>query len=326
MTGDVPSSGGGAPVPAGPGSTPAHSTHGIPDVTPDLPGRRWRALIALLERLPQAALSRTFGELADIPVPPRLRRALIGGFARLVGADPAEAERPLTDYGSINEFFVRRLRTGARDWPADAGVVASPVDGILGQVGTLRQDRLVQAKGRLYSAAELLDDAAEARRFEGGPFVTLYLSPRHYHRIHTPTEGRVVSARHVPGALLPVNEPGVLHIERLFPRSERLVCQVEGPLGRLAVVAVGAYNVGRISTAFDPRWSSREHGFATNRKGAQPETRTYDPAPFVDRGQELMAFHLGSTVILLMEARARLLPSVVPGREVRLGQPLTGRP
>jgi len=322
MSSDDPSSPFDAPSGASAGRTPARVVDHVPEVTPELPGRRWRALIALLERLPQATLSRTFGELADIPVPVRLRRAIIGGFARIVGADTAEAERPVTDYPSINAFFVRQLRPGARHWPERADVAASPVDGILGQVGTMRQDRLVQAKGRLYSAAELLDDATEARHFEGGPFVTLYLSPRHYHRIHTPIEGRVVKARHVPGALLPVNEAGVLHIDRLFPRSERLVCYVHGPLGRVAVVAVGAYNVGRISTAFDPRWSSGEHGFTTNRRDALAETRTYDPAPFVERGQEIMAFHLGSTVILLLEPRVRLGDGVVPGREVRLGEPL----
>lgn len=320
MTDYVPPPPSGVPAPTATGRSPRRSSSGVPDVTPDLPGRRWRALIALLERLPQAALSRTFGDLADIPVPPRLRRSLIGGFARLVGADPGEAERPLSDYASINEFFVRRLRPGVRSWPGRPDVAASPVDGILGQVGVLREGRLVQAKGRFYSAAELLDDAAEAHHFEGGPFVTLYLSPRHYHRIHTPTEGRVMKARHVPGALLPVNEAGVRHIDRLFPRSERLVCYVDGPLGRVAVVAVGAYNVGRISTAFDARWSSREHGFATNRRGAVAETRHYEPAPFLERGEEIMAFHLGSTVVLLMEPRTRLLESVEAGREVRLGE------
>lgn len=292
----------------------------IPDVSPELPGLPWRATLALIERLPQAALSRGLGALADTPLPQFLRRPIIGGFASMMGIDTAEADSDVADYRSLNAFFARRLKPGSRDWPMDDTVIASPVDGVIGQHGTVRGDRLIQAKGRDYSAAELLAGSGDAARFDGGQFVTIYLSPRHYHRIHAPCGGAIHSAYHVPGALLPVNAPGVMHIPDLFPRSERVICNIDGSLGRVVVVAVGAYNVGRISTAFDPAWAG-PNGSVANRKGVSANSRSYDPPHRVEQGDEIMAFHLGSTVVMLVEpGPAPLAPE--PGTEIRLGQPL----
>jgi phosphatidylserine decarboxylase len=286
----------------------------VPDVSPEVPPGTWRSTLALMRYLPQGALSRAFGALADLPLPRRLRGTVLGGFARAVGADLEEAELSLSEYSSLNEFFTRRLRPGARNWPADPGAVGCPVDGLAGQVGRTRDGRLVQAKGRSYAAAELLADAAEAQRFADGSFATFYLSPRDYHRIHAPTGGGIVQAAHAPGALLPVNAAAVMHVPDLFARNERLICYLGGPLGRLAMVAVGAYNVGRISAAFDPLWIS-------NRRGVRAEARRYDPAIAVERGDELMTFHLGSTVVLLFEPGTVVLdPNLRPGSRVRLGQ------
>lgn len=294
-----------------------------PDATPSVPSATARAVLHLLRRVPQGALSRMFGRVADVPLPFALRRPVLGAFARAVGADPAEAERPLEEYPSLNQFFVRRLRAGARAWPEAAGAVGSPVDGAFGQVGRVSAGRLIQAKGREYTLRGLLDEDDQWERFDGGVFATLYLSPRDYHRIHAPTDGVIRRARHVPGALLPVNLPAVSHVPELFARNERLLCYLEGPVGRVAVVAVGAYNVGRISAAFDPAWSAApgSTGWVTNRRGAVAETRHYDPPVRVHRGDEIMAFHLGSTVVLVFERdRVELAPDVRPDAPVRLGQ------
>lgn len=304
-----------------------HGTMNVPDVTPDLPPRSWRAILALLGRLPQGALSRSFGRIADLHLPPPLRRPVLGTFARAVGIDLDEAELPLDAYPTLNAFFVRRLRRDARVWPAREDVLASPVDGVCGQLGTVRAGRILQAKGRWYSAAELLDDEGEARRFEGGSFLTLYLSPRHYHRIHAPCSGEISLARHVPGALLPVNAAAVAHVPDLFARNERLICYLDGPTGRVAVVAVGAYNVGRISAAFDDEWGGAlgavavGAGWATNRRGSTPTERRYAPPVAMRIGQELMAFHLGSTVVILTEpGRVALSRELAPGAGIRLGE------
>lgn len=299
------------------------------DGVPDLPPRHWRLLLSLLRRLPQGAMSRAFGEIADLPLPLPVRRPVLGGFARAVGADLAEVEHPLSHYGSLNEFFVRRLRPGVRSWPGDDRTLASPVDGTAGQVGRITDGRIVQAKGRWYSVAELLGDEEQAARFDGGSFATLYLSPRDYHRIHAPCGGTIPFASHLPGALLPVNAPAVAHIPDLFPRNERLSCAIDGALGRVMVVAVGAYNVGRISAAFDQEWyaGEGETGWVTNRRAGEPSRHEYRPPVPLGQGDELMAFHLGSTVILLTEpGRCALRPDLQAGTPVRLGQVLGGHP
>ena len=287
----------------------------VPAVSPELPSPSWRATLAILRRLPQGALSRGFGRLADTPLPRPMRRAVLGAFARTVGIDVSEAELPFEEYGSLNDFFVRRLKPGARPWTLPENHAGSPVDGVVGQFGRITRDTLVQAKGRNYSGAGLLNDAQEARRFEGGSFLTLYLSPRHYHRIHAPVGGTIPKAVHVPGTLLPVNAAAVSHVADLFARNERLLCYIDGPLGRIAVVAVGAYNVGRISAAFDEEWKHAP----TNRRDAHATVHAYEPVRAVTAGAEIMAFHLGSTVVLMFEPRVKLNESLTAGAEIRLG-------
>jgi phosphatidylserine decarboxylase len=274
--------------------------------------------------------------LADVPVPGLLRRPVYGAAARILGMDLSEARDPVDSYRSLDELFVRHLSAGSRSWPAGPGDMGSPVDGVVGASGRIEAGGLLQAKGRGYTVAELLDDAEQAERFEGGAYVTLYLAPRHYHRIHAPVGGALAWARHIPGRLLPVNRPAVARIERLFPRNERLVAVIEPDAGELevgaeealgggvagagpgavAVVAVGAFNVGRITADFDER-------LVTNRRRARAETHEYDPPLAVERGEGLMAFHLGSTVVLLLERPVELAPAVSEGGEVRLGAPLS---
>jgi phosphatidylserine decarboxylase len=263
-----------------------------------------------------------------LPVPRPFRRPLLGALAWALRMDLTEAADPVEAYRSASELFTRELKPGVRSWPTEAGVAGSPVDGIVGQSGRIEAGRVLQAKGREYTVAELLDDERMAARFVGGSYLTIYLSPRHYHRIHAPVAGRVSRARHVPGRLLPVNTPAVRGVDRLFPRNERLITYVEpapgakasgapgaGAPGAVAVVAVGAFNVGRITAAYDAT-------LVTNRRGARAETRLYDPPVALDRGAELMTFHLGSTVVLLFEDDVALEPRV-PGSPILLGAPLT---
>ena len=292
------------------------------DATPDLPRGHWRVVLTLLRQVPQAGLSRLLGRLADLGLPRPLRGFVFGSFARTVGVRLSEVEKPLDEYPSLNAFFVRGLRPGIRVWPADPTTAGSPVDGIVGSVGTIRDATAVQAKGRSYSVAALLGDPAEAPVYEGGRFVTLYLSPRHYHRVHAPVGGTIAVARHVPGRLFPVNAPSVAYVQDLFARNERVLCQIESSLGRVALIAVGAFNVARISTAFDPDWSG-PGAWVSNRRDPPERERAYDPPLVVERGAELMTFHLGSTVLLLFPRGSDLISaSCRPGREIRLGEPL----
>lgn len=290
----------------------------VPAVSPDLPSTGWRLTLAALNRLPQGVLSRGFGAIADTPIPRAIRRKVLGQFARTLGINVDEAELPLEEYGSANEFFVRKLKPGLRSWSADGNVAGSPVDGVVGQFGACENGTLIQAKGRWYTAGGLLDDVDEAKRYQHGSFLTIYLSPRHYHRIHAPATGVIAKARHVPGRLLPVNAAAVSHIENLFAINERLICYIDSKLGRIAVVAVGAYNVGRISAAFDPAWA--DGGSVTNRRSVSAETKTYQPPISITAGDEIMAFHLGSTVVMLFEDRVTLESALSSGEEIRLGE------
>jgi phosphatidylserine decarboxylase len=282
-----------------------------------------RLILHLLVRLPQGALSRFTGWLAHRPVASPLRGIVIGGFARAVGIRTDEAEAPPTAYPSIGAYFVRHLRPGVRTWPAALSLPTSPVDGVVGSVGEIRDGRVLQAKGLDYSLEELVGDGEEAAPYHGGTFVTIYLSPRHYHRIHAPISGLLTRARSIPGRLMPVHLGAVREVRDLFPKNERLVIHLNAPDGLpVAVVAVGAFNVGRISAAFEPGWETNQAGGASARR---PEVRTY--ARPTDRGDEIAAFHLGSTVVLLFGAKVHagglvLHPDVVPGADIQLGAPL----
>jgi phosphatidylserine decarboxylase len=233
-----------------------------------------------------------------------------------------EAARSIGDFRSFDALFTRELRPGLRTWETGRDVLASPVDGVVGEFGIVEDGRLVQAKGRHYTVGALLADESAAARYDGGLFFTIYLSPRHYHRIHTPIPGRVVSARHVPGRLFPVHPAAVREVAHLFARNERLLCIVDSDVGPVAVVAVGAMNVGRISAAFDPAWAGGPDEGVTNRGGARISERTYDAPPEVSRGDQLMAFHLGSTVVLLAPPGLRPASDIGPGLEVEVGRTL----
>lgn len=274
------------------------------------------ALLAALRLVPKNALSRAVGAAVRAPWPAPLVRASIRGFARLYGADLEEAERGVDGYRTFGEFFTRRLRPGARPVEGGADVVCSPVDGTVGEHGTIADGRLVQAKGRHYTAAELLASDDEARRFEGGTFLTIYLAPYNYHRIHAPLEGRITAATWIPGHLWPVNAKGVAEVDRLFAVNERLVTHFETDAGAVALVKVGATCVGRIRALYDDLVTN------TGRKGA-PERRRYEPAFEVARGGECAVFEMGSTVVLLFErGRLRLAEGISPGATVRMGQAL----
>ncbi|MGZ3429401.1 MAG: archaetidylserine decarboxylase, partial [Polyangia bacterium] len=264
---------------------------------------RERVAVDLLRWTPKGTLSRGIGWAARRRVPRPLRRALYGGFARYVGADLSLLERPLDAFERFDDFFTRPLRDGARPIAEGAGVVVSPCDGVVSECGLAEGGRLIQCKGRDYTVAGLLADAAEARAFEGGAYATIYLSPRDYHRIHNPVDGKVTGYRHIPGAFFPVNPTSVRNVAGLFSINERLVTYLDSDVGRVAVVAVAATGVGWITVAYDRDVRTHREGSAGRHGWAQ----RYAAARPLGRGAELGMFHLGSTVILLFEpGRVRL--------------------
>jgi phosphatidylserine decarboxylase len=278
-----------------------------------------RLFISALRLVPKNALSRVAGALTRWHAPAVVRLAAMKAFARRYGIDLSECP-DLEVYRTFGEFFARPLRPGLRPVAAGETTVASPVDGTVSEAGIAAGGKLLQAKGIEYAAAALLADDELARRLEGGAYATLYLSPRDYHRIHFPLGGRILGWRYVPGALWPVNPASVRTVPGLFTVNERLVTVLDTPLGRCAVVAVGATVVGRVHAFYDP---TVPH---TNQPGGAPRRRDYETPIPVEKGQELGAFEMGSTVILLFEAgRIRLDPRLVPGARVRVGEAIGGR-
>ena len=275
-----------------------------------------------LERIAVAAvswplLSRIVGQLSDLPLPRLLRVAAIRAYARAYGVDLEEAALPPWAYPTFNAFFTRRLREGARPIDRASGVVVSPSDSRLSAIGRVPPDgRLEQVKGESYGIDALLGSAEEAVRFRAGQHATLYLSPAMYHRVHSPVDGAIVAWRYVPGRLFPVNTAGVRSVPGLFTRNERVSVLLETAAhGPVAIVLVGAANVGRIGLAFADLVTNRGHA-----AGAfQPKA----PIP-IRPGDELGVFNLGSTVVLLV-ADPGLVPAAKGGDSVRVGQALWRR-
>jgi phosphatidylserine decarboxylase len=248
----------------------------------------------LLKILPRNWLSFLVGKLVSLKLPPPFAAGSIKAFGDFYKINFDEAEKPLSEYRSIGEFFTRRLKPGAR--PIAGSPLVHPADSRIAQVGLIENGHCIQAKGRSYSVADLLQNDALSSQFHGGLYVTYYLCPTDYHRVHSPVDGVVRRSIHVPGTLWPVNDWSMNAIDDLYPRNERLVVEMESRLGKIAVVFVGATNVGKITTSFDPEISTNDL------QTKKIVIRDYAQAVAIEKGEELGTFHMGSTVVLLFPA------------------------
>jgi len=240
-------------------------------------------------------------------------------FIRRYRVDLSIAEQPdPAAYRHFNEFFTRGLRAGARPLCEGSATVASPADGTLSALGDVREDALLQAKGHGYSLIRLLGgDAQRATPFRGGHFATVYLSPRDYHRVHMPLDGRLSEMIHVPGRLFSVNPLSTRTVPGLFARNERVACLFDTEHGPMAVVLVGAVFVGSIELV----WA----GEVAPAPGSRPSSVRYPAhgpgSVQLARGQEMGRFNMGSTVVLVLPpGPLRWDPSLAPGARVQMGQ------
>jgi len=257
-------------------------------------------------------LSRLAGAAASSERP-WVKDRLIRRFARTYGVDMTDAARGFDDFASFNDFFTRELTPGARPLADAAQFILSPADGAISQLGEISGGRIFQAKGRDFTAAEILGHGQEvARRFEGGNFITIYLSPRDYHRVHMPAAGALRSTAYVPGQLFSVNAMTAAGVNRLFARNERLACLFDGPDGVFSSVMVGAMIVAGIDTVWPHRFDGHGRRLIHEEFGSA-EVR-------LDAGAEMGRFYLGSTVVLLFEpGRVAWLEGLQPGDSVRMG-------
>ncbi len=265
-----------------------------------------RVFAAIQHLLPQHALSRWMGRLAASETV-WVKSGFIRIFSALYDIDLAEAERSRrADYRTFNDFFTRALKPGVRPFPADERVIACPADGTVSQSGRIEAATLLQAKGVRYSLDSLAGQLGDG--FDGGSFVTVYLAPHNYHRVHTPCAGVLTVAQSLPGALFSVNARTAASVPGLFCRNERLVCRLATPRGDLLIVLVGALIVGSIVTP----WAGPA--------SPSPDPVTHRPNHALGTGDELGRFQLGSTVILCAPAGSARLDALPPGKPVRVGE------
>lgn len=266
--------------------------------------------------LPQHAISRLARWITRVETPAWIKNILIRRFIRRFGVDMNEAAIPdIHAYSCFNDFFTRALRADARPITGDAQSIACPVDGRISQIGSLDRENILQAKGRTYSVAELLaGESQTSDKFMDGEFATLYLSPRDYHRIHMPLTGSLRKMLYVPGRLFSVNPPTTRVVPRLFARNERVITVFDTDAGCMAVVLVGALNVGSIETV----WA----GEITPPRSHAVHRREYQEGEVsLKKGAELGRFNMGSTVIVLFERqRIRWQAKFAANAGVRMGE------
>ena len=297
----------------------------------------------ILKVLPKNLLSRVVGELASIESPEVVSLAARDWFIKQYKINMDEAELPLSEYPSVAKLFTRKLKPGAR--PIVEGIV-HPCDAKLTCAEVIDGDSLIQAKGRHYSLAkllgarenELLDSSGSQRdlnsaavlpsnslkhsqkkelliqpsEFLGGTHLVYYLCPTDYHRVHAPVAGEVVQVVHIPGQLWPVNDWSVSRIPELFAVNERVIFYLRTALGPVALIMVGATNVGKISVSFDEEIVTNQSRFGS------PFIKSYVRPIKIEKGQELGIFHMGSTVVMLYgPGQMNVLPATGP---VRLGE------
>ncbi|HVF34271.1 MAG TPA: archaetidylserine decarboxylase [Candidatus Saccharimonadia bacterium] len=243
---------------------------------------------------------------------------LIRTIIRLYDVDFAEAASTnLDDYPHFNAWFTRALKPGARPPHPSPRAILMPADGRISELGRIEAGRIVQAKQHGFTVAELLADEAAAGQYAGGSFITVYLAPRDYHRIHMPCAGTLLETVHVPGRLFSVAPFTVADIPGLFARNERLACHFDTTLGPMAVVLVGAMLVSGVETVFGgveiPPYA---------RDIRRREYRDAQPRIALERNAELGRFNMGSTVVVLLPPGIELDPHLSAGDAVRVGQRL----
>lgn len=271
-------------------------------------------IVSLLSLTPRKRGARTMGWIART----KASKAMVRWFVRAYGVDMSEASGTLGDYPTLEALFTRTLKPGLRPIDPDPLAMVSPVDGTVAHVGRTVDGRVEVAPSRFMRVDKLLSAPVQGER----DAVVLYLSPRDYHRVHVPREGRVTRWQYVPGTLWPVFPAAVRRVRGLFERNERVCVNFATEYGPVHVVLVGAFGVGRITLSFCD--------LVTN-TGGRATIGSPQPPPRLERGDGLGVFHLGSTVVLVTPPGSWRW-EVRPGEKVRLGQvigratpPLPGR-
>jgi len=269
--------------------------------------------LLIFKYLPKGFISRVFGGVALIPLPEPVLKRIIDWYCAKFGVNLDEAVIPESGFRNLNEFFTRKLKNGARVIDKDAKSVVATTDSRVDQYGNITEERIIQAKGITYSVRDLIP-SGEAEKYIGGKFITLYLSPGDYHRIHSPVAGKITGFFNIPGKLYTVQEYMVNNLPDLFAVNERLITYIKTTKGNVAVCKIGAINVGKISLSYDKAVTNK---FIRKRyEHFYPEKERIP----VKKGDELGIFNLGSTVIILFEKGMIDFRKLKYGQKVKMGE------
>ena len=240
--------------------------------------------------LPKNHLSYLTGLLVHIRLPAFLNRFIIANFAKAYHIRLDEAELSYEQYPSLGEFFVRKLKPGLR--PLGQTWALHPADSVITQAAVIREGQLVQAKNKFYTLPSFTRDQESLKKYDNGFFLTYYLCPTDYHRVHSPVTGKIKRVLHIPGALWPVNSWSTENVHELFSINERVVVEIETDRGLVSAVFVGATNVGKIELAFDREIIGNQLIAETIKE------KSYQNLP-IKKGEELGLFRMGSTVVMI---------------------------
>jgi phosphatidylserine decarboxylase len=240
--------------------------------------------------MPKNHLSYLIGQLVHIRLPSFLNKALIAAFAKAYHIRLDEAELAYDKYPSLGEFFIRKLKNGLR--PLGNTWAVHPADSVVTQAGRIQDGKLIQAKGKTYTLEAFTRDPKALQKYNNGTFLTYYLCPTDYHRVHSPVTGEIKRAIHIPGALWPVNSWSTENIHELFSINERVIVEIQTDRGPVAAVFVGATNVGKIELSFDPEIVGNQLTSETVKEKSYQNLK-------IHKGDELGLFRMGSTVVML---------------------------
>ncbi len=272
--------------------------------------------IKLQYLMPKHFLSRLVGKLAAAKAG-WLTTKLISLFIKQYQVNMAEAvQEQASDYATFNDFFTRPLKPSARPVCEQEDALVFPVDGAISQFGKIEQGNIFQAKGHSYSAEALLGGQKElAELFDGGQFMTIYLSPKDYHRIHMPLAGQLTDMLFVPGELFSVNPLTTANVPGLFARNERVVSIFDTDHGKMAMVLVGATIVASIETVWAGTVAPK-----TNKNVIHTQYSNQEPPPAIGKGDEMGRFKLGSTIVMLYQPNKIQFEGAQPGATTRMGE------
>lgn len=251
----------------------------------------------LYRLMTQMSSRKSISKLAGFAAKSRLSKHLIPHFIRTYRIDAEEAEFDVSEYKTLNSFFTRKMKAHLRPINQEWLAVVSPVDGRVTSVGKVQNGTILNIKQQNYTLSELLGNEEQSDSFNQGAYIILYLSPRDYHRIHSPLSGTIEKHEVFSGTVYPVNPFGLTYGKRVLSRNERVITYIQHPQARMALVSVGAMNVASIK-------------IKANQRGNR-----------VDKGDEVAYFEFGSTVIVLFENdKVQLDQSIQEGQSLKMGE------